>query len=573
MAQSSVLSKHVDYSIYYEANIKLMVPNDLIVFKGALKKFQDQLTLLNTQFPSSFITGSIGFSCDGWKKVTTMPPPVGLVSANTFDYIPNTIQRDLFIHISGEQFDVVFKVAQDVLNYFSNTIKIEQEVHGFRRIEDRDLSGFIDGTLNPSIDSDRIKYGLVPEGQPHEYGSFAFIQRWVHHLESWNQQSVQYQQDTIGRMKKDSANIPVDQRPANSHVTRTQLIDEVGEKVKIVRQSLPYGLASGEKGLFFVGFSGRIHYLQLLLESMFGKRDGKQDLILKFTLPVMFIEASIKFKFPDDKKLFKDALKGFQDELDQLSVRYPESFITGSLCFSCDAWKKVTDLPMPDELKSSNTLTYIPNVNQREFFIHISSVTFDVAIKLAQNTLKNFGSIIKVEEEIHGYRRCEERDFSGFVDGTNNPQTVPDKSQVSLIPAGKPHENGSYVFVQRWVHHLENWDHQSLQYQQDSIGRLKKDSGRIPLEKRPTNSHVSRTQLLENNEKVRLNRASLPYGAASGEKGLFFVSFSYRFHFIELNLQSMFGKLDGQQDLVLRVSVPVSGSIYFCPSKEELLNM
>ncbi|STI84563.1 putative peroxidase [Escherichia coli] len=35
--------------------------------------------------------------------------------------------------------------------------------------------------------------------------------------------------------------------------------------------------------------------------------------------------------------------------------------------------------------------------------------------------MEAFGDCIEVKEEIHGFRWVEERDLSGFVDGTENP--------------------------------------------------------------------------------------------------------------------------------------------------------
>ncbi|EGC34093.1 hypothetical protein DICPUDRAFT_153747 [Dictyostelium purpureum] len=300
---------------------------------------------------------------------------------------------------------------------------------------------------------------------------------------------------------------------------------------------------------------------------------AQSSITSKHTLHSIFIEANVKLIFSNDLILFKGATKKFQDQLDQMNVQYPDSYVTGSLCFSIDAWKKVTHISVPSDLKSVNTLSFLPNANQRDFFIHISSDRFDVAFQLTQDTIKNFGNTIRIEQEVHGFRRIESRDLSGFIDGTGNPQTDVDRENTTLIPQGQPHENGSYVFAQRWIHHLENWEQQSVQYQQDTIGKVKKDSGFIPPANRPANSHVSRVGIVENGTRLKILRQSLPYGLASGEKGLFFVAFTNKFHNIEVMLKSMFGKTDGKQDLILRFTVPSSGSIYYAPSKEELYNL
>ncbi|OVD56278.1 hypothetical protein UQ28_20160 [Escherichia coli] len=56
--------------------------------------------------------------------------------------------------------------------------------------------------------------------------------------------------------------------------------------LKIVRQSLPYGTASGTHGLYFCAYCARLHNIEQQLLSMFGDTDGKRDAMLRFTKPV-----------------------------------------------------------------------------------------------------------------------------------------------------------------------------------------------------------------------------------------------------------------------------------------------
>ncbi len=56
--------------------------------------------------------------------------------------------------------------------------------------------------------------------------------------------------------------------------------------MKIVRQSLPYGTASGTHGLYFCAYCARLYNIEQQLLSMFGDTDGKRDAMLRFTKPV-----------------------------------------------------------------------------------------------------------------------------------------------------------------------------------------------------------------------------------------------------------------------------------------------
>lgn len=54
----------------------------------------------------------------------------------------------------------------------------------------------------------------------------------------------------VGLTKQDNEEIPAEQRPITSHLRRVDLKEE-GKGLKILRQSMPYGTASGKHGLYF----------------------------------------------------------------------------------------------------------------------------------------------------------------------------------------------------------------------------------------------------------------------------------------------------------------------------------
>lgn len=86
--------------------------------------------------------------------------------------------------------------------------------------------------------------------------------------------------------------------------------------------------------------------------------------------------------------------------------------------------------------------------------IHIQSMRHDVNFSLAQAAIAAFGNVLQIEEEIHGFRWIEERDLSGFIDGSENP-VGDERYGVALINEGID-AGGSYVLVQRYEHNLKN---------------------------------------------------------------------------------------------------------------------
>ncbi|WP_434777719.1 Dyp-type peroxidase [Neisseria sp. Ec49-e6-T10] len=282
----------------------------------------------------------------------------------------------------------------------------------------------------------------------------------------------------------------------------------------------------------------------------------------------IFIEARITTQNTPE---FKKAIQTVCGHLDTLKSNYPDAALGAVIAFGSDAWKKISSSSPPSELKPFTTLGNAP-ATQRDLLIHILANRFDVAFSMAQQTLEALKTHIQVEEETHGFRWVEERDLTGFVDGTENPQGE-QRPEVALIADDQEHAHGSYVFTQRYVHHMPKWHDMPVHEQEQIIGRTKQDSEELPSNARPDTSHVSRVDLKEDGKGLKILRQSLPYGKASGEHGLFFIAYCASLYNIEQQLLSMFGQLDGKTDLLLNYTTPVSGSYFFAPSLDELLTM
>ncbi|WP_140919926.1 Dyp-type peroxidase [Limnobaculum xujianqingii] len=280
----------------------------------------------------------------------------------------------------------------------------------------------------------------------------------------------------------------------------------------------------------------------------------------------IFIEA----KVGEDLEQIRTGCKTFVNTLTELQQKYPEAALGAVISFGSDLWKTLSNGQGASELKPFTPLgNGLAPATQRDMLVHILSQRHDVNFTLAQAALKAFGSAITVEEETHGFRWTEERDLSGFVDGTENPEGDA-RPGVGIIPEGED-AGGSYVMVQRYVHNLDVWNNMSVKAQENAMGRTKVDNEELPSDKRQPTSHLGRVDLKEDGKGLKIIRQSLPYGTASGEHGLFFIAYCAHLHNIEQQLLSMFGERDGKTDQLLRFSKPVTGSYFFAPSLDKLL--
>lgn len=223
-----------------------------------------------------------GFRPELWRRLHprgTPPDAAGfdrpIVGAEGF-VMPAT-QHDAVLWFSGMSLDVVFDEARASLASLASVAQVAEETVGWPYRQDRDLTGFIDGSENPGL-REAPSVALVAEGRPGAGGSVLLLQKWDHAPRQWESLPVASQERVIGRRKPDSTEL--DPQPIDSHVHRTDQ-DRFG---KIFRRNFAYGGVT-DHGTMFIGFCARQRPLARMLESMAGARDGIRDALTRYTRP------------------------------------------------------------------------------------------------------------------------------------------------------------------------------------------------------------------------------------------------------------------------------------------------
>ena len=167
---------------------------------------------------------------------------------------------------------MVFDSTLTAIRALAPLARVASAINGWVYQHDRDLTGFIDGTENPSIlEAPAVAAG--PDGT-----SVVLVQQW-RHLPSWEELPVADQERVIGRTKEDSTELADDVMPADSHVSRT-VVEEEGEELKIYRRNTAYGDAN-DHGTMFVAFCATQRPLALMLDRMAGHGDGIRDVLTR----------------------------------------------------------------------------------------------------------------------------------------------------------------------------------------------------------------------------------------------------------------------------------------------------
>jgi porphyrinogen peroxidase len=169
-----------------------------------------------------------------------------------------------------------------------DSVKVVDEVQGFRYFDMRSIIGFVDGTENP-VGRKAEGFTLVgDEDSEFRGGSYVLVQKYLHNMNAWNSLTVEAQEKVIGRTKLADIELDDQAKPSNAHSALTVITDEDGNEVKILRDNMPFGRpGAGEFGTYFIGYARSPQPLELMLENMFvGRPVGNYDRLLDFSTAV-----------------------------------------------------------------------------------------------------------------------------------------------------------------------------------------------------------------------------------------------------------------------------------------------
>ena len=224
-----------------------------------------------------------GFRPELWRQVVPDDAPADVVGfgedvVGVDEFVMPATQHDAVLWLSSIAYDVIFDTARAVITALDGIATVADETSSWPYKHDRDLTGFIDGTENPTL-IDAPEFALIADGAPGAGGTILLVQKWVHDVAAWESLPVPKQERVMGRTKLDS--IELEDKGLDSHAGSTDQ-DRLG---KIFRRNMPYGTVM-DHGTMFVGFSSDQRRLSAMLENMAGVATGVRDSLTLYTHPL-----------------------------------------------------------------------------------------------------------------------------------------------------------------------------------------------------------------------------------------------------------------------------------------------
>ncbi|EGQ7994121.1 Dyp-type peroxidase [Vibrio vulnificus] len=279
LAQTAILPEAGPFALY----TLLKINHNPAKVLAQLQSLPALVEELNQSQPDAELTLSIAFSKSFWQQLDMLMPAelIDFPVLGEGEIVAPSTDVDVLLHCHSQRHDLHFYLLRKLLSEVAEDVTVVDETYGYRYLDSRDMTMFVDGTENPKAEK-RAEVALIPDGE-FAGGSYVMVQRFEHNLPAWNRLNVSAQEKVIGRTKPDS--IELDDVPAASHVGRVDIKEE-GKGLKIVRHSLPYGSVTGAHGLLFIAYCHTLHNFKAMLESMYGVTDGKTDQLLRFTKAV-----------------------------------------------------------------------------------------------------------------------------------------------------------------------------------------------------------------------------------------------------------------------------------------------
>ncbi len=188
----------------------------------------------------------------------------------------------LWCWLRGDDRGELVHRARAIVQSVAPVLQLQHMIDGFRYKSGFDLSGYEDGTENPTGAAAINAAVNVGQGTGIDGGSFVAVQQWVHNLDAFEAMTPHKQDHTIGRRKRD--NKELGNAPASAHVKRTAQ-ESFNPPAFILRRSMPWAEAK-QAGLVFVAFGNSFDAFDAHLRRMVGAEDGIVDGLFTFTRPL-----------------------------------------------------------------------------------------------------------------------------------------------------------------------------------------------------------------------------------------------------------------------------------------------
>jgi len=200
--------------------------------------------------------------------------------------VPST-PGTLWCWVRGDDLGNLLHLTRKVQKALAPAFVMRHVVDAFRHAlgesgHGRDLTGYEDGTENPSGTAAEEAAFAQGQGEGLDGSSFVAVQQWVHDLDAFEALADADRDNHFGRRLSD--NEELEDSPTSAHVKRTAQ-ESFDPEAFMLRRSMPW-MVSMQAGLMFVAFGKSLYAFEAQMKRMAGQEDGITDAMFAISRPV-----------------------------------------------------------------------------------------------------------------------------------------------------------------------------------------------------------------------------------------------------------------------------------------------
>lgn len=271
------------------------------VLRCKLARIPQLLDRLASHFSEAMLTGVVAIGSNYWDLLYPDARPAGLrafpdLQADDIGLSP--VPVDLLIQIRSDRLDVNVIACQQILQLLQHHTEVQEQLQGFRYLDGRDLTGFIDAPYNPGSRLKRA-VALVDASQQPVFaaGSYVYLQHLCLDHAMWQQLSLAEQEEVMGYDKVSGKPLSEDSLLSDSHFALMQQTPERNSAVLL--QNMPF-YQLRRQGLIQLSYAAKAESLADTLMRRLGMTEPATgaDVLLSYyrvELSAAFFAPSISF--------------------------------------------------------------------------------------------------------------------------------------------------------------------------------------------------------------------------------------------------------------------------------------
>lgn len=279
------------------------------ILRQKLARLPQLVNRLSEHFSEAMLTAVVAISSHYWDNLYPWQRPAGLQAFPEFTSEQFAVSHstvDLLIQVRSDRADVNHIALQQIYQLLAAHVDLVEQLYGFRYLDGRQLTGFVDAPLNPR-GQQRRKAALLDASLSPTFagGSYLHFYRLFLDHKLWSLLSNEQQEEIMGYQKIDAKAALASECNENSHFACWQAVQATG--ALLLQQNMPFATLQ-QQGALQLSFSAdsqafSAHWRQRLGLNAQGTYDRfldfcRVDLAAAFFVPSLgYLEAAARGDF------------------------------------------------------------------------------------------------------------------------------------------------------------------------------------------------------------------------------------------------------------------------------------